>query len=84
MKVRIRPIGLVALGLVWLVVDVYLVIGNAVLRETRLGVIARFLDRMPAMIANPIFRLLWAIVLLGWGLPLVLGFRWLLDSKRSD
>ena len=84
MQVRIRPIALVALGLVWLATAVYLIVGNIVLRETRLGAIARFLDKMPAIIANPVFLLIWAIMLLGWSVPLVLGFRWLLGPKRSD
>jgi hypothetical protein len=84
MNVRIRPIALVSLGLVWLAAVLNLMVGNVILRETRLGPIARFLDKMPTVIANPIFLLLWAIVLLGWSVPLVLGFRWLLDPKRSD
>jgi hypothetical protein len=84
MKVRTRPIALVALGLAWLATDAYLMAGNIVLRETRLGAIARFLDRMPAVISNPVFLLIWAIMLLGWSVPLVLGFRWLLGPKRSD
>ena len=84
MKIRIRPIALVSLGLVWLAVDVNLMVGNVALRETRLGAIARLLDKMPSIIANPVFILMWAIMLLGWSVPLVLGFRWLLNPKRPD
>jgi hypothetical protein len=84
MHVRIRPIALVGLGVVWLAADAYLIVENVVLRETRLVAIARFLDKMPSLIANPIFILMWAVMLLGWSVPLVLGFRWLLTPKRSD
>jgi hypothetical protein len=63
---------------------VYLMLGNVVLRETRLGAIARFLDKMPGSVANPIFILMWAVMLLGWSVPLILGFRRLLAPKRSD
>jgi hypothetical protein len=80
---RIRPITLVALGFGWLAADVYLIVGNVILRETRLAGVARSLDRMPSLIANPIFFLLWIVTLLGWSVPLALGFRGLFQGKRT-
>ena len=80
---RMRPIALITLGLGWLAADLYLMVGNVILRETWLGAIARLLDRMPVRIANPIFLLLWTVALLGWSVPLILGFRLLFQSKRS-
>jgi hypothetical protein len=38
---------------VWIAADLHVVIGNAVLRETRLGVIARLLDRLPGAFPIP-------------------------------
>jgi hypothetical protein len=72
---NIGPIALVTLGLGWLAADVYRMVGNVILRETRLGGIARFLDRMPSMIANPILFSLWIAVLFGWSVPLVFRFQ---------
>jgi hypothetical protein len=77
------PIVLVTLGLGWLATAVYLMVGNVILRETRLGAIAQFLDRLPLRIANPIFLFLWAVMLLGWTVPLILGFKLLFRPKRS-
>jgi hypothetical protein len=78
-----RPIVLITLGVAWLAADLNMMVGNVSLRETRLGVIAQFIGRLPPRIANPIFLLLWTVMLLGWIVPLMLGFRWLLRKKRS-
>jgi len=72
-----KPFALIAIGLAWLTVDVYLMVGNVVLRETRLGIIAQFLDRLPQWVSNPVFICFWAILLLGWTVPLTIGFRML-------
>jgi hypothetical protein len=78
---KVGSIALVIFGAGWLAADVYLIVGNVILRETRLNGIARLLDRMPSTIANPIFIFLWIAVLLGWSVPLVLGFRRLVQAK---
>jgi hypothetical protein len=52
------------------------------LRETRLGVIAHFLDKLPPRFSDPIFIFLWAAMLLGWIVPAALGLRRLLRSSR--
>jgi len=57
---------------------------NAVLRETRLGIIAQFLDKLPPAVANPIFIFLWIVTLFGWVVPLTLGVIGLLREKRPN
>ena len=83
MNTRIRPIALLTLGFGWLAAVLWMIVENVILRETRLGIIARFLDRLPPKVANPMFILLWIVTLLGWIVPLALGFRWMLRSNRS-
>jgi hypothetical protein len=80
---NIRRIVLITLGLGWLAADVYMMARNVILRETRLGVIAQFLDGLPLWVANPIFLLLWTVLLLGWIAPLILVIRQLRE-KRSN
>jgi len=77
-----KPFALIAISLAWLAVDVYLMVGNVVLRETRLGIIAQFLDRLPQWASNPVFICFWAVLLLGWTVPLTIGFRLL--RQNSD
>jgi len=79
-----RSILLVVAGCIWLTADLYVMTGNMILRETRLGVIAHFLDRLPPAVSNPIFIFLWAVFLLGWSPLLVFGFKGLLRSKGSS
>jgi hypothetical protein len=83
-NLTIRPMILITFGLGWLATDLYLMVGNVILRETRLGPIAQLLDRLPLRIANPIFLFLWAVFLLGWTVPLILGFRLLFRAIRSN
>jgi hypothetical protein len=78
---NLGSITLVASGFGWLGTDVYVIARNVILRETWVGIVARFLDKLPGEIANPIFILLWVALLLGWTVPLVLGFRLLLRRK---
>lgn len=79
---RTGPFALLAIGLAWLAADVYLMLENVVLRETRLGVIAQFLDRLPQWASIPAFLYLWGILLLGWTVPLIVGFRLLRQRLR--
>ena len=71
----VKPFALIAIGLAWLAADLYLMLGNVVLRETQLGAIAQFLDKLPQWVSYPVFLCLWGIVLLGWTVPLIVGFR---------
>jgi hypothetical protein len=79
---RIGPFALIAFGFAWLVGDIYLVIENVVLRETRLVVIAQFLDTLPRWASNSAFLCLSGILLVGWTIPLVFGFRLLLQKPQ--
>jgi hypothetical protein len=78
---RIKPYILLVVGFSWLAADLNLIVGPTVLRETRLGVIAQFLDRLPIAIAHGIDALLWIALLLGWTVPLVWGFKSLLRPR---
>ena len=81
---NIRALLFIVVAFCWISVDLCLFIGNINLRETRLGAIAQLLDRLPTAVANPIFIALWAILLLGWALPLVLGFKQLLRKQSLN
>lgn len=72
---RAKAFTLIVIGFGWLALDVRWMFGNVVLRETRLGVIAQFLDTLPTWVSNPIFVCLWAAMLIGWTVPLIVSFR---------
>jgi uncharacterized protein with PQ loop repeat len=80
---RTRAFVLVILGCCWLAGDLYLIVGNIILRETPLGVIATALDRLPTAVANPILILLWLILLFGWIVPLALSLKHLRHQRVS-
>ena len=71
---RIHTILLVVAGC-WLAVALWVVASGVILRETRLGVVAQFLDTLPTAISTLIFILLWVLLLLGWAIPVGLGLR---------
>ena len=66
---------LLAVGGSWLAVALWVVVSGVILRETRLGVVAQLLDKLPAVVSTPIFTLLWALLLLGWAIPVGFGLR---------
>jgi len=76
-----RPFAWIALGFAWLATGLYIIVGNIILRETPLGVLAATLDGLPSSIASPVFCFLWATLLLGWQVPLAVGV-WLLLKRR--
>jgi hypothetical protein len=78
---KIRDFAFVFLGCSWLASDLYLMVGNVILRETRLGVIANLLDRLPTALGTPIFIFLWLIGLFGWIVPLALGLKHLVRGR---
>jgi len=84
MQIRMGKIALLTLGFAWLAWDLWMIVGNVVLRETRLGIIAQFLDKLPSTIANLIFVFLWIVTLFGWVVPLTLGVIGLLPKKRPS
>ena len=80
---KIRPFILLAVGFSWLAVDLNLIIGPTVLRETRLGFIARFLDKLPPAIADLVDAFLWILLLFGWIAPLTGGLVSLIQAQRK-
>ena len=80
---KFKPFILLAVGFSWLAADLNLIVGPTVLRETRLGIIARLLDKLPPTIANTVDGLLWIVLLLGWTAPLTWGLRSLMQAKRK-
>jgi hypothetical protein len=71
-------------GLTWFGVAVSAVLSGVILRETRLGVVARFLDKLPSAIGAPIFLFLWIVLLLGWALPTGFALRRMLLRQISS
>lgn len=66
---------LLTVGLLWLSFDAWIIFSNISLRETSLGAIAKYLDLLPAWVANPIYVLLWLVLLLGWSVVLILALK---------
>jgi len=84
MKIRVGKVALFTLGFAWLACVLWMIFGNVVLRETRLGFMAQFLDKLPSTIAKPIFVFLWIVTLFGWVVPLTLGVIGLLHKTRTN
>jgi hypothetical protein len=78
---KILPFFLIAFGLCWLAFDANLIVSELILRET-FRAVNQILDRLPQAIIQPTFRVLWAVLLLGWTVPLILAVR-LLRKKRT-
>jgi hypothetical protein len=57
---------LLLVGGSWLAVALWVVLSSVILRETRLGVLAQLLDRLPSAVGTPIFISLWSFLLFGW------------------
>ena len=80
---RIHAVLLV-IGLSWLALALWVVASSVILRETRLGLVAQLLDKLPPLIGTPIFFLLWVILLLGWVFPVGLGLRPIVQKQNSN
>lgn len=57
---------LFAIGLAWFAAFLWMIGSGVILRETRLGVVARFFDKLPPVIGTSIFVPLHYIFLFGW------------------
>ena len=70
-----KPIHYVSLsiGFGWFAASLYLVVSNTILRDTAVGIVAAFLDRLPVELNKPIFIVLWITALFGWLILIGLG-----------
>ena len=76
--------AMLAGGLLWLSVVLWLIISDAIAREIRpIGAVAEVLDKLPTAVSTPIFIVLWFVFLLGWIVLLIFGARPLF-SRRSN
>jgi len=57
---------LLAVGFAWFVAFSSLIGSGVILRETRLGILARLLDKLPSPLGASVFALLYWTFLLGW------------------
>jgi hypothetical protein len=64
-----------AVGLAWLTVVLYVIIGNVIVRESMAGGLAQQIDRLPPFLAKPVFILCWSLFFLGWIIPLSFGIK---------
>src|SRR5215472_14751902 len=80
---RIHAALLVLAG-IWLAVVLWVVLSDVILRETRLGVVAQQLDRLPSRVATVLFMLLWVIFLFGWAIPAGFGLMPLLRRRINE
>ncbi len=75
---------LLTIGLGWLAADLCLVVSNIILRETRIGVVATFLDKLPPVLGTPIFIFLWITLLFGWVILIGLGVSPLFRRRKAN
>jgi hypothetical protein len=71
-----------AVGLLWLSFANWIMVSNVTLRATPLRVFAKYLDKLPAWMGNPVHILLWLILLLGWSAALVFALRPLFVARN--
>ena len=77
--------AMLAGGLLWLSVVLWLIISDAIAREIRpIGAVAEVLDKLPTAVSTPIFTVLWFIFLLGWILLLIFGARPLFRRRSNS
>lgn len=65
----------VAAAVAWLCVVLGVVIGRVIIRETAAGRLAQQIDRLPPLLAKPVFILCWCVFFLGWTVLLFLGLK---------
>lgn len=69
LSTRAQGYSLAVFGGIWFGLIVFVVRSNTILRETRLGPIARTLDNLPSPVHNILFFMFWAVFFLGWLVP---------------
>ena len=75
---------LLTIGLGWLAADLYYVVSPIILRETSIGVVATFLDKLPPKVGTPIFIFLGITLMFGWVILVGLGVRPLFRSRKVN
>jgi hypothetical protein len=75
---------LLTIGLGWLAADLNVIVSHIILRETRIGVVATFLDKLPRIVGTPIFIFLWITLLFGWVIPIGLSVRPLFRRRKAN
>jgi len=83
-RVKLIHYVLLTIGLGWLAADFRLVVSHMILRETRIGVVATFLDKLPRIVGTPIFIFLWITLLFGWVILVGLGARPLFRRRKAN
>jgi hypothetical protein len=72
------PVVLLLVSGSWLSVVIWVILSNVTLRDTPLGVVAEFLDKLPPSVGAPLFIFLWVTFLLGWAVLAGVGIKALL------
>lgn len=74
----------IGVGVLWLTLVLYVVIGGVIVRQTTAGSLAQWMDRLPPPIAKLAFVLCWCVFFLGWIVPLAVGLRHVFDHAREN
>lgn len=75
----------VAVSVGWLASVLYVAVGNIIVRSTVVGGwVAREIDRLPMRLATWVSILCWLLFVLGWVVPLFLGFRRFFGGAQND
>jgi hypothetical protein len=83
-RVTSAPVA-IAISLTWLAAVLYIVIGKVIVREATMGgILARQIDKLPLLLAKPVYVVLWYLFFLGWIVPLALGIKRLLRRTGHD
>jgi hypothetical protein len=81
---RAKGYVLAATGGLWIGVVAFVVMGNIILRETPLGVIAQALDKLPSTLRGILFLVCWGTFFLGWTVPVVFSVRLLGRQGKQE
>jgi hypothetical protein len=82
-KEKLKGYILAIAGGLWFGIVVFVIVGNFILRETRLGVVARVLDRLPYPLREILFLAAWVVFFTGWIAPAVYSLRTLNRAQKQ-
>jgi hypothetical protein len=69
------PVVLLLISGSRLAVVIWVILSNVTLRDTPLGVVAAFLDKLPPSVGAPLFIFFWVTFLLGWAVLAGVGIK---------